>query len=301
MRRIALAAAFILSALVLAVFASACFDKGGKGETLIRIGFNPSENTDSVTVNGQAFSDYLTAKTGLKTRVYVASGYAAVVEALAHKQIEFSWIPPFSLIQAEKLCKALPLLKIVRKGSDVYYGGIIVRKDSPYQTIEDLKGKDIAWPDVASASGHIFPKAAVMAKDINVETFFNRELFAGGHDKVVLAVLTGQVAAGGTFMNNGEGTDGSWNRFYKDRSGEIRALLVTKPIPNDVFATTEDFAKKNPEIVKKIIDALYEMTKDPQGKEILQKLYGIDGLAEAKQSDFDVVRDAARFTNIWKR
>jgi ABC-type phosphate/phosphonate transport system substrate-binding protein len=40
------------------------------------------------------------------------------------------------------------------------------------------------------------------------------------------------------------------------------------------------------------------MTKDPQGKEILQKLYGIDGLAEAKQSDFDVVRDAARFTNI---
>jgi ABC-type phosphate/phosphonate transport system substrate-binding protein len=100
---------FILSALVLAVLRRPALTRAEKANSNTHR-FNPSENTDSVTVNGQAFSDYLSAKTGLKTRVYVASGYAAVVEALRTSKSNSMDTAVFANSGGE-LCKALPLLK----------------------------------------------------------------------------------------------------------------------------------------------------------------------------------------------
>ena len=271
-----------------------------KKVSTITIGFTPAENAENVETNGEALATALEKYMGLKVKVYVASSYAAVVEALAHDQIDFAWLPPFSLIQAEKLCKAVPLFKAMRYGSDSYYGGIIVRKDSPVKTIADLKGKNIAWADVASTSGHIFPKAHMLNQGIDANNFFKRELYAGGHDKVVIAVLSGQVEAGGTWVNDSTGKTGSWNKYFKDRSGEIRNLFVTKAIPNDTFATTEAFQKKHPKIVKTIMSALEKMTKNPKDSLILDKLYGIEGISPAKMSDFDIVRQAAEITDIWQ-
>ncbi len=291
---------FVLALIVSTIGCNSGQDSSKQEKTTIYIGFTPAENADNVETRGEALAQELEKHTGLKIKVYVANSYAAVVEALAHHQIDFAWLPPFSLVQAEKLCKAKPLLKVVRFGSDRYFGGIIVRKDSPYKSIEDLRGKTIAWADVSSTSGHIFPKAALIKKGIKPDEFFSREIFAGGHDKVVLAVLSGQVDAGGTWVNDQTGKTGSWNKYFKDRADQIRTLMVTRPIPNDTFATTSEFQKKHPKIVKKLVRALQEIVKDKKERDLLKSLYGIEGLVPAKESDFDVVRDAAKLTDLWK-
>ena len=270
-------------------------------EFSVVMGFTPAENAENVETNGEMMAQALARRTGFPFKVYVASSYAAVIEALAHDQIDFAWLPPFSLIQAEKLCQAQPLLKIVRHGNDSYFGGVIVRKDSGITAVTQLKGMSIAWADVVSTSGHIFPKAKMMGMGIDPETFFKRQLYAGGHDKVVIAVLSGQVEAGATWVNRADCLDGSWNRYFAERSGEITCIMATDPIPNDVIATTGPYRRAHPREVKTVEDALVAMTADPKESALLQNLYGIEGLTPAKSADFEVVRQAARYTDVWQQ
>jgi phosphonate transport system substrate-binding protein len=195
------------------------------------------------------------------------------------------------------------LLKSVRKGKAVFYSAIITRADKNLNTIEDLKGKNIAWVDPSSASGHIFPKASLMVKKkIDPDKFFGKQVFAGSHDALVLAVLNGTVDAGATFSNDEKGTEGAWTQFLKtdEERKKIKAIFVTDAITGDTVATTKKFIKSNKEIVDKTVALLTAMGQDDEGRKILKALYRIDSMVPAKSEDFEPVRQAARTLKLDK-
>ena len=247
----------------------------------ITIGLNPSENSESLEANGQFFVDYLKKETGLTAKTFVASDYTALIEAMRGGRVDFAFLPPFSLVAAEKIADAKLLLKAVRHGKQVFYAGIIVRADKPFKTIEDLKGKSIAWVDPASTSGFIIPKASLKAKKkIDADSYFAKQTFAGSHDAVVLAVLNGAVDAGATWVNDAEGKDGAWHLYLKkpDEREKIRMVFASEPIPNETLATTSKYAKAHPFLVEKITKLMMEMGKEEKSRKILQALYGIDSM-----------------------
>lgn len=269
----------------------------------IVMGFNPAENTDAVETNGRALSAYFEAKTGVKVKTFVATDYTALVEALRSGQVDFAWLAPFAYVKAEEIAGAKVLLKAVRHGHATFYSALITRTDKPYQKVEDLKGKNIAWVDPSSASGHIFPKAnLIVKKKIDPDTFFGRQVFAGSHDALVLAVLNGTVDAGATFCNEPDGRDGAWDLYLKTEAEKkkIRVLFVTDPIPGDTLATSKKFASAHPDLVERATKLLSEMHKDPEGKKVLTTLYRIDSMVPAKSEDYESVRAAARVAKLGK-
>lgn len=288
----------ILAALLLTL----AFTPAAFAEREIVMGFNPAENAEMVTAKSQAFVDWFMAKTGLKVKTFIATDYTALIEAMRSNRVDFAWLPPFSYVKAEEIANAEVLLKTVRKGKAVFYSGIITRADRGYKKIQDLKGKTIAWVDPSSTSGHIYPKANLMAKyGINADEFFSKQVFAGAHDSLVLAVLNGTVDAGATFVNDTAGTDGSWHMFLKgDDSKKIKMIYVSDPIPSDTLATSKKYHAENKAVVDKTVAALIAMTKDPKGLKILQELYRVDGLMKAQSKDFEPVRKAARALAIMK-
>ncbi len=288
------------TALLLLVCASSAFAATPAKKEII-IGFNPAENAEVVETNGKAFAEYYKGKTGLGVKTFIATDYTALIEALRSGQVDFAFLPPFSYVKAEEVAGAQVLLKSVRKGQAHFYSAIITRADKGYTSIDDLKGKNIAWVDPSSSSGHVFPKASLMAKrKIDPETFFGKQVFAGSHDALVLSVLNGTVDAGATFANDKAGTDGAWTQFLKteeDRK-KIRVIYVTDPITGDTMATSKKLLQTNKAIVDQTVKILAEMGKSEEGKKILTALYRIDAMVPAKSEDYEPVRQAARALKI---
>ena len=271
-------------------------------KTEVIMGFNPAENVDAVEANGKAFSDFYEKKTGLKVKTFIASDYTALIEAMRAGRIDFAWLPPFSFIKAEQLADAKVLLKAVRKGRASYYSCIISRSDKGIKKITDLKGKNMAWVDPSSTTGHIFPKANLMSKFkiADPDKFFGRQIFAGSHDSLVLAVYNGTVDAGATFCNDPKGEDGAWHQFLKtpEEQKKITVVYVSDPITGDTMATTNKFYKENSAIVDEMTKTLIGMGKNEEGKKILHDLYRMDSLIPAKSADYQPVRDAAKVLKI---
>lgn len=269
-------------------------------KTEITIGFNPAENADVVETNGKAFSDYFKKQTGLSVKTFIATDYTALIEAMRSGRVDFAFLPPFSFVKAEEIAGAKVLMKSVRNGQPLLYSALITRADKGINKVEDAKGKNIAWVDPASATGFIVPKAALLKKGLDPDKFFNRQVYAGSHDALVLAVVNGTVDVGATFSNDAKGEMGSWKQFLKSPAEQkkIKVLLVTDPIPGDTMATTAKFEKDNKELVEKTVKLLEEMGKNPEGKKILTALYRIDAMVKATSKDFQSVRDAAKAVGI---
>ena len=76
------------------------------------------------------------------------------------------------------------------KGVAGYQVQAIVRADSSYRTLADLKGRKIAHVAPSSNSGHLAPKVMFpdhgLAPDVDY-----KPLMSGGHDKSILGVASG--------------------------------------------------------------------------------------------------------------
>lgn len=267
----------------------------------IVIGFNPAENAEVTETKSKSFAEFYKKQTGMNVKTFIATDYTALIEALRSGRIDFAFLPPFSFVKAEEVADAKVLMKTVRKGKAVFYSGIIVRADRGINKLEDLKGKNIAWVDPASSSGFIIPKAALMTKKkIDADKFFGKQVYAGSHDALVLAVLNGTVDAGATFVNDTKGEDGAWHQFLKspeDRK-KIKMVFVSDAIPGDTMATTNKFAKTHKEIVDKTTKIMADMHKSDEGKQILKDLYRIDAMIPATAKEYQPLRDAAKLIDV---
>ncbi len=158
-----------------------------QGALKVRIGFNPTQNSDQLSQAAQAIADFIEDQLGgqVEVEVFLPTEYRGLVEAMRSGNLDFAFFPPDGYVIASREAGAKVLLKSVRFGNAYYWSAIIVRKDSGYNSIADLEGKTIAWVDPNSAAGYVFPRAALLAKGIDPDTFFGKQVFAGKHDAAV--------------------------------------------------------------------------------------------------------------------
>jgi phosphonate transport system ATP-binding protein len=265
----------------------------------IVIGLNPSERSESVQRNARVLAELIEKRVGMPVDIHVAQDYSSLVTALRGRSVDFAFFAPLSYVYAERIADARVLLKAERKGRPYYYGTIIVNADSAYRSLADLKGRTIAWVDPTSASGHVFPKAALIEAGIDPDTYFSDQTFAGGHDAVILSVINGTIAAGATYSNDTTGESGSWTQLGDGTfNGRVRPVFFSRPIPGDNLATTQYMLDEHGEIVDKLRTAVMSLTSDSAGKALMQSMYHVDAMIPATSEDYEPVRDAAEILNL---
>jgi len=87
----------------------------------------------------------------------------------------------------------VPLAVKARSKEEAFYHSlIVVPKDSPVQSVQELKGKTFLFSAPASTSGHLFPRALLIEllgiTNEEVKQFFGNVLFSGVNDKSILAI-----------------------------------------------------------------------------------------------------------------
>jgi phosphonate transport system substrate-binding protein len=129
------------------------------------------------------------------TRLYPAADYAGVMQAFSAGQIEASsmgasgyagtWLDTNGAVE--------PLVvPLENDGSSSYISVVVTRKDSGLDSLEKMKGKSLAWADPNSTSGYLIPRSELRNSGIDINNYFSRTGFAGGHEQAVVAVLQKQ-------------------------------------------------------------------------------------------------------------
>ncbi len=234
-----------------------------------------------------AFAAELGKKLGLTIKVYMPTDYLGVVEALRNKTADMAFVHPAGYVFASREAKAQIVAVDVWHGKTSYTSRIFVRKESGFKTLEDLRGKNIAFIDPGSTSGYVYPMVMLikkgLVKDRDPKTFFKEAMFAGTHEAALLALLNGSVDVVASF-------DLAPEQYLKDkeRVEKLTYIAETPPIPEAGMAVRDGM---DPALVKRIFDALMAFNA-PEHRPLLKDFYGIDGFARAKDSDYDPVREA---------
>jgi phosphonate transport system substrate-binding protein len=275
-------------------------DQKGSASNPINMAFVPSADSQKVLATAEPLGKLLQDATNLTFKVSVPTSYTAVVEAMGGNQVDVGWLAPFAYVLAHDKYGTQVLLATVRQGSKTYRSQIIVRADSGITSIDQLKGKRFAFVEPASASGYLFPNALLASKGIDSKSFFSDTIFAGGHDKVVIAVYNKQVDGGATFGNSidsGPPTDARTlvQQTLPDVMDVVKPIAQTDPIPNDTVSVRKGL---DDNLVKLIKDGLLYVQSTPDGQKALKDLYNINGLAAADDKDYDTIRSAAKALNL---
>lgn len=261
----------------------------GTASRPLEMAFTPSADTQKILASGKPLADLLEKETGYKINTSVPTAYAPLVEAMGANKVDVGWLAPFAYAVARKKHGVDVILATVRANSKTYPWQVIVHADSGIKTLDDLKGKRFAFGDPLSTSSFLFPAAYIKEKyNADPDKYFSQTVFAGGHDKVVVAVYNKQVDGGATYgPNQGAPESDGRSRVLStlpDVMTKVVRILEADKIPNDTVSVRKGLPK---EVTDKIRAALLKVSKTDQGLKLLKDLYSIDGLAEASPSDYD--------------
>ena len=217
---------------------------------VIRMGAKGSEEDPATLRRWKALEQLLVDTTGLSVKIYEASDYNGIIQALASGQIEFATMGAGSYANLYSQIGEIAMPMVTSRdtrGLRGYYSSIVVRAGSGFETIEDLEGKSLAFIDFNSTSGYIYPRFAMRAEGIDPDTFFGELGVAGGHSQGMLALANGQFDAVVLGVNGGSPEtgfySGSLRRMAKRGMVDLddyREIWFAGPIANSPYVVRTD-------------------------------------------------------------
>jgi phosphonate transport system substrate-binding protein len=246
----------------------------------------PAENASGTVDRYTPLADYLSKELGTKVTLRVANDYAAVIEGQRAGNIQIAMYGPASYARAVLTGVGTEPLVVPRHSNGLtgYYSVIYVKADSPYKSIDDLKGKKLALVDPNSTSGNNAPRYFLNKAGYDVEKFFGSNVFAGSHDNAVLALAQGTVDAAANSWNSENDSnltkmlkrgilkDASGNPLKKD---DFRIVFKSEFLPEGPYAVLTALPS---DLKKAINDAFLEMPKKDKA--------AFDTLSDGKDLEF---------------
>jgi len=261
----------------------------------INFGIISTEATQNLKADWQPLIDDMAKQTGLKITAFFAPDYAGVIEGMRFNKVQMAWLGNKSAMEAVDRANAEVFAQMVNAdGTQGYYSHLIVHKDSPLKSLEDVlkNGKSLAFGngDPNSTSGFLVPGYYVFAKNkIDAKSFF-KVTRSANHETNALAVANKQVDIA---TNNSENLE-----KLKDRQAEkyanIRVVWTSPLIPLDPMVMSKNVPT---EAKEKIKNFFYNYAKtDPREKEIVMKISKLSGFKPSTNDQLLPIRQLDIFS-----
>ncbi len=134
--------------------------------------------------------------------------------------------------------------KGTEKGPHGYHLISLVKKNSPYQKLSDLKGKRVAHTSPSSNSGHLAPLVLYPPEGLKPNEDY-KPLMSGGHDKSSLGVASGDYDMAGVASD-------VFDRMVTRgtlKADDFRIIFISPVFPTSSFAYAHDL---HPELARKV-------------------------------------------------
>ena len=162
-----------------------------KDPSTLVFSYAPVENPAVYQSVYQPLLDRIARCTGKKVTYYSAQSSSAQIEAMRSGRLHISSYSTGAVGFAVNMAGAVPFV-VMGNDKDVagYQVWAIVRADSPYKTLADLKGKKVAHVAPSSNSGNLAPRVYFPGQGLVPDTDY-KPVMSGGHDKSILGVISG--------------------------------------------------------------------------------------------------------------
>ncbi|MBS3925549.1 MAG: phosphate/phosphite/phosphonate ABC transporter substrate-binding protein [Nitrosarchaeum sp.] len=271
----------------------------------LTIAVMPNEDPKKFEMQGKALEEYFSNKLGIETKFFYPIDATTTVESLVtgSTQIAFMSARPAQLAYERSDNNAMLFMAEVRPFDDTtgkkldtfYYSEFWVKKDSGINTLEDAKGKNVAFSGPTSTSGYLFPLAKLVDKGLvkpgdDPKTYFSNVLFSGGYQQSLSALISGQVdiAAGGDHAK--------FTFLTPEEQNQIKVIEKQGPVPTHGITYRTDLV--NSELISKFEKAVIDMKSERP--DLLEKaLFGaIDFVPINHHAHLDSLGDALAKTKI---
>ena len=260
----------------------------------INFGIISTESSQNLKADWQPLLDDMAKQTGFKVTAFFAPDYAGVIEAMRFNKVHVAWYGNKSAIEAVDRASGEVFAQMVNAdGTEGYYSHLIVHKDSPIKSLDDLlkNGKSYSFGngDPNSTSGFVVPSFYVFAKNkVDPRTHF-KIVRSANHETNALAVANQQVDIA---TNNSENLDKIAQKFPEKRK-DIRVIWTSPLIALDPLVMRKDL----PEATKaKIKNFLFTYGKtDPREKEVLTKISKLSGFKPSSNAQLLPIRQLDLF------
>ncbi len=267
----------------------------------------PDENAGGTGDRYAPLMAYMSKELGVPVKLRIAQDYAAVIEGQKAGQIHIAQHGPASHARAVVVgAKVEPFgIMVNADGTKGYHAVLYVRKDSPFQKLEDLKGKNLGLVDPNSTSGNNVPRYALHKMGIDPEKYFSKVVYAGSHENAVIALAQGTVDGAWNWWNDKDES----NLHRMERKGmevggkkikydDFRIIFTSDQIVNSPISYLSDMPD---ELKTAIRDVMLSFDKkDPAG---FNKLTDGRGQIWAPTSakDFEPVIELIKFVDTLRR
>lgn len=258
-----------------------------EGVTVLRLGITPYTTRDRASSDLEELLAFLGKRVGRRMEFLQASSYGELVEAVTRRSVDIAILSPMSYVEAKRAEPGLQLVgRSLTHGATDYASYLVVRVDDPARSVEDLRGRHMAWVDPLSASGFLYPSAALQAMGRPPDKLFGQQTFYGTHDDAVAAVVEGRAdvaaVASGIFERLGRS-----HRSDLDR-GNLRVLYKAGRIPYDAVVVRADMPRAGAQKIGWAFVGL--STRTAEGRRVLGPTWSITGWIPADDSVYDGVR-----------
>ena len=233
------------------------------------------------------FTDHLAQCTGKRVVYYPVQSNAAEVEAMRSGRLHVAGFSTGPTGFAVNLAGAIPFAtKGTAEGVQGYNLLAVVRSDSPYKKLSDLKGKRVAHTSPASNSGNLAPRVLFPPEGLKPEDDY-KPLMSGGHDKSALGVAAGDydMAPVASDVYERMVTRGTI------KGDQMRIIYKSAIFPTSSFAYAHDL---KPDLAAKLQECFFNF-KFPESMQ--KEFNGNDRFVRINYKDtWAVVRDVAEKT-----
>ncbi len=197
------------------------------------------------------FTAYLSQCTGQRVVFFQVQSNAAEIEAVRAGRVHIAWLSTGPTAFAVNLAGAVPFaIKGTEQGGQGYRLQLVVRANSPYRRLADLKGKRVAHTSPSSNSGNLAPRALFPAEGLVPGKDYRIE-YSGMHDRSVLGVVSGEYDAAAV------ASDVLQRMISRGQvqADELRVVYESAKFPTEAVAFSHDLA---PALRDRLLKCFYD-------------------------------------------
>lgn len=253
------------------LISSLLFSQNNYAENSYIFAIVPQQSANKTAERWLPILSYISEKSGIKLIFRTEKDIPAFEKKLDSMNYDFAYMDPFHYPLYHEKSSYNAILKSINK----YINSVIVvKKNSPLKTLQDLSGKTIAFPSPTAFSASILNQAELKRKNVQFTP-----VYFSSHNLVYKNIIQDQIIAGGSVSQ-------TLNRAKPEIKNNLRVLHKAKVITPHAIAAHRKVPEND---IITIQNAFIKMRKDSEGMKLLKKAK-LRHLGIAEDKDWDDVR-----------